>query len=1009
MPREQYRLSVTTTCPQVLCLNGLSYCLIRSDSQVSASQQFNTVFNSCLAFDRVSILAREAIKKNQSTLLCGSGHLHTVFALTMLASKSPYAANIGTTQQVPIRNFSESSIRSQMTSMALQDGLFTSPTDSEFSDVYDGLDSIRAWDEKKVGDWLHSIRCGQYESLFKANNFTGESLLECDQKTLSEMGIKKIGDRVRINVAIKQLRNKSSLLRSRRNRDSLAVLDGFAGTPSSSDSPRTHGSRSHTGSGKRQSRQFESGVLQNFNSASTGFKVGSRPNSPLADGTSAGIRSHRYAQSPMENGRNASAGGYFSQPGSANSSSGRRPETPQLAHQTTRTLHLRQNSSIDGLTPGGLPTGSPVIKIIHNGGQTKVVNIKFCRSADDVMSTVLKKLLLPETHFRNYCFFVLNGLDPDPANCRRVTDNELMRICNESTRSERNRLILRKINDGPPDMDELQKAAKIAADESQVLHNNAISTNNMRNQIKLQKLTGESWHNIQAPISPVTTTDRNRNIIATADESDRQEAQQHLRVPNNQSQLRTFYGARPPSEMIALELGSYFPKHDREEIEKTMRMSVRRSQRMSRAQSRLSVMSNLSMASSLKDAPPVPSIPNIADSWHSQNGISFRVPSGTRPLSVLSNRFNLTSQSYRDSIASSTLHPLQEESPIEPNRQSYVSFDSGSDTAATGEATRISYFDESPGTTLNTENINERLSVIVAEDGEEEDHALNSFLQGNSFDKNNWMKGDLIGEGSFGSVYLALHAITGELMAVKQVELPNVAKGTESDKKKTAMIAALKQEITLLQGLRHPHIVQYLGTSSDEEHLNIFLEYVPGGSIAGMLKQYNTFQEALVRNFTRQILEGLSYLHSRNIIHRDIKGANILVDNRGAVKISDFGVSKKANFNGMNQAPGTRTSLQGSVFWMAPEVVRQSGQSIKSDIWSVGCLVVEMFTGSRPFPSMTTLQTLFAVGSNNEKPTIPEHASDEAKRFMDLTFEADHEKRPGADELLREKFLLPMA
>ena len=142
-----------------------------------------------------------------------------------------------------------------MTSLALQDGLFTSPTNSEFSDVYDGLDSVRAWDEKKVGEWLQSIRCGQYESLFKANNFTGESLLECDQKILSEIGIKKIGDRVRINVAIKQLRNKSSVLRTRRNRDSLAVLDGFVGTPSSSDSPRTHASRSQTGSGKRFSRQ----------------------------------------------------------------------------------------------------------------------------------------------------------------------------------------------------------------------------------------------------------------------------------------------------------------------------------------------------------------------------------------------------------------------------------------------------------------------------------------------------------------------------------------------------------------------------------------------------------------------------------------------------------------------------------------------------------------------------------------------------------------------------------
>lgn len=899
-----------------------------------------------------------------------------------------------------------------MSSLALQDELFTSPTNSEFSDVYDGLDSIRAWDEKRVGEWLHTIRCGQYESLFRANNFTGESLLECDQKILSEMGIKKIGDRVRINVAIKQLRNKSSLSRTKRNRDSLAVLDGFAGTPSSSDSPRTHGSRSQLGSGKRFSRQIDPSVLQNFNSATGGFKSGSRPSSPLADAHSTALRAHRYAGSPMDNGRSNQTTGYFSQPTSANSASGKRPETPQISNQPARATHLRQNSSIDGLTPGGLPSGSPVIKIIHNGGQTKVVNIKFCRTADDVTSTVLKKLLLPETHFRNYCFYVLTGLEPDPANCRRVTDSELMKICSDSTRSERNRLILRKINDGLPQLEELRKAARIASDESQVLHNNALSSNNMRNQIKLQKLTGESWHHIQVPMSPVTTTDRNRNIIATADDHERQEAQQHLRIPSNQSsKLRSFYGARPPSEMIVQELTSYFPAHQREDIEKTMRLSVRRSQRMSRAQSRLSVMSNASYASSLKDAPPVPSIPSIADSWLSLG--EKGAPGGqrgptARPLSVVSSRYNLPTSSFRDSIASSTLHPLQEESPQEPNRKSYVSFDSSSDSAQANSIARVSFLDDGSGS-LGSENINHRLSVIVAEDGEEEDQELTSFLQGNSFDKNNWMKGDLIGEGSFGSVYIALHAVTGELMAVKQVELPNVTKGTEGDKKKTAMIAALKQEINLLQGLRHPHIVQYLGTSSDEEHLNIFLEYVAGGSIAGMLKQYNTFQEPLVRNFTRQILEGLSYLHSRNIIHRDIKGANILVDNRGAVKISDFGVSKKTNFNGMNAAPGTRTSLQGSVFWMAPEVVRQSGQSIKSDIWSVGCLIVEMFTGSRPFPSMTTLQTLFAVGSNNEKPSIPENASDDAKKFMDKTFEADHEKRPGADELLKEKFLLPMA
>jgi mitogen-activated protein kinase kinase kinase len=90
------------------------------------------------------------------------------------------------------------------------------------------------------------------------------------------------------------------------------------------------------------------------------------------------------------------------------------------------------------------------------------------------------------------------------------------------------------------------------------------------------------------------------------------------------------------------------------------------------------------------------------------------------------------------------------------------------------------------------------------------------------------------------------------------------------------------------------HILTPLTDSSaDEEYFNIFLEYVPGGSVAALLRNYGAFEEPLVRNFVRQILEGLHYVHERGIVHRDIKGANVLVDNKGGIKISDFGISKK--------------------------------------------------------------------------------------------------------------------
>ncbi|RUP42708.1 kinase, partial [Jimgerdemannia flammicorona] len=272
-----------------------------------------------------------------------------------------------------------------------------------------------------------------------------------------------------------------------------------------------------------------------------------------------------------------------------------------------------------------------------------------------------------------------------------------------------------------------------------------------------------------------------------------------------------------------------------------------------------------------------------------------------------------------------------------------------------------------------------------------------------------WLKGSLIGRGTFGDVYHGLNPLTGELMAVKQVELPVVNSATEDRKK--SMVDALQREIALLKVLQHENIVQYLGSQSDEAHLNIFLEYVPGGSVAGLLASFGAFTEPLVRSFVRQILRGLCYLHERDIIHRDIKGANILgmskfVDNKGGVKISDFGISKKVE-DDMLAATSTgphRPSLQGSVFWMAPEVVKQTQYTFKADIWSLGCLVVEMFTGDHPFPEYSQMQAMFKIGTSSS-PNIPENISDEAKDFLIKTFEPDFQERPSAQALLLHPFI----
>lgn len=726
----------------------------------------------------------------------------------------------------------------------------------------------------------------------------------------------------------------------------------------------------------------------------------------------------------MESSRREQGQGYFGHPSSASSTSGRQPGTPGEIHQSARgPTHLRQNPSIDGLTMGKFPPKSPIIRVIYSGGQTKVLNIKNCKTADEIILHVLKKMQLPENFVKNYCFYILDGMQANPANCRRLFDAELVRICGDLTRAERYRLILRKIHAGEPDDDELRRAAQIATEEHYETHVSAVANNNTRSQLKVQKVMGEPWAAVKYPLSPATVHpplpavsahERQRNVNYAAQDLERPGSPEVTR--GAKAKIKQFFGQRPPSEMIANELTTYFPGYQKEDIEKTVRMSMRRSARLSRAASRVSIASNVSFSSSLKDAPPIPS---IADQWLTGNNQMTRA---SRPLSI-SSKFALPPTAYRDSIASTSLQPLQEESPIEPNRKSYVSFggESGSESAAValvdhdGNVAPQSYFDDGGSSGQATEasgSLNQRFSQAIAEDGEDSDEELDQFLRGDSFANVKYMKGALIGQGSFGSVYLALHAITGELMAVKQVEVPSNT-DSELDKKKNTMVAVLKHEIDLLRDLQHPNIVQYLGSSSDDEHLNIFLEYVPGGSVAGMLNLYGQLPEPLIRNFVRQILSGLSYLHGRDIIHRDIKGANVLVDNKGGIKISDFGISKRVEASILQPAAKGghvhRPSLQGSVFWMAPEVVQQKTYTRKADIWSLGCLVVEMFTGTHPFPNFTQLQALYQIGKVQSRPTTPDECSPEAEHFLRQTFENEEEKRPSADELLLSPFLRPIA
>ncbi|CAI0559898.1 unnamed protein product [Linum tenue] len=263
-----------------------------------------------------------------------------------------------------------------------------------------------------------------------------------------------------------------------------------------------------------------------------------------------------------------------------------------------------------------------------------------------------------------------------------------------------------------------------------------------------------------------------------------------------------------------------------------------------------------------------------------------------------------------------------------------------------------------------------------------------------------WRKGELIGCGAFGRVYMGMNLDSGELLAVKQVLIA----ATSASKEKTqAHIRELEEEVKLLKNLSHPNIVRYLGTVREDDSLNILLEFVPGGSISSLLGKFGSFPESVIRMYTKQLLLGLAYLHNNGIMHRDIKGANILVDNKGCIKLADFGASKKvvelATINGAK-------SMKGTPYWMAPEVILQTGHSFSADIWSVGCTVIEMATGKPPWSQQyQEVAALFHIGTTKSHPPIPEHLSAQAKDFLLKCLQKEPNFRATASDLLLHPFV----
>ncbi|CAJ1347387.1 unnamed protein product [Effrenium voratum] len=249
--------------------------------------------------------------------------------------------------------------------------------------------------------------------------------------------------------------------------------------------------------------------------------------------------------------------------------------------------------------------------------------------------------------------------------------------------------------------------------------------------------------------------------------------------------------------------------------------------------------------------------------------------------------------------------------------------------------------------------------------------------------------------GDLKGVFKALEKQTGRIFAVKQSPLE-----AEADEK---LRERLQEELRICKDLRHPNIVACLGFECTKDSFYIQLEYVPGGSMSKLLKEFGPLEGRLLKQCSEGVLEGLSYLHTQNppVVHRDIKGANILVDLNFNVKLSDFGCSKKEDLT------KSFTTI-GSIPWMAPEVILQrEGHGRKADLWSLGCAVLEMATAEKPWGNDAFDNVMFAlkhISMTDAIPPIPDSLGEAGEAFVRACVQRDPSQRPSAEQLLQHRW-----